>query len=82
MQTLIPSDLQQFVDEELATGGYKSESELVIQALRVYRELKTRHDALRRDVELSVQQAERGEISLLDTAATKRAARARLAAQD
>lgn len=82
MESIYPPDLQQFVDHELASGQYRDESEVLIQALRVYREFKTRHESLRQDVGRSLEQAERGETAPLDTEATKAEARRRLAASE
>ena len=71
MAQIYPPELQQFLDEELASGQYESESELVIQALRVYRELKTRHESLRKDVETAIVAADRGQVAPLDIDAVK-----------
>ncbi len=79
---MYPPDLQQFMDHELASGEYRDESEVLIRALRVYREFKTRHESLRQDVERSIEQAERGEVAPLDTEATKAEAQGRLAASE
>jgi antitoxin ParD1/3/4 len=67
----IPNDLRPFVEEELATGQYTSEAELVAKALEVYRELKKRQHELREDVQRSIAQADRGEIKPLDMNAIK-----------
>ena len=59
------------MDHELASGEYQDESELLTQALIVYRELKTRHAALREDLEASIAAADRGEVAPLDIGAIK-----------
>ena len=82
MANIYPPDLQQFMDQELASGEYQDESEVLIRALRVYREFKTRHESLRQDVIRSIEQAERGEVAPMDTEATKAEARRRLAASE
>ncbi len=66
MEETYPPELEQFVQQELATGKYQSETELVNRALEVYRELKLRHDTLRADVETAIAQADRGEAKPLD----------------
>jgi putative addiction module CopG family antidote len=71
MSVSIPSNLQPFVEEELATGEYTSESELVAKALEVYRELKRRHHQLLEDVQRSLAQADRGGFKPLDMSAIK-----------
>ncbi|MEX0703155.1 MAG: hypothetical protein WD069_13760 [Planctomycetales bacterium] len=77
MNTTYPPEIQEFVERELERGAHVDEEHLIVAALRVYRELKTRHDALRADVARSLAQAERGEVAPLDTEATKAEARRR-----
>ena len=47
----LPPDLGQFVESQIATGKYRSEQELVVDAVRVLRQLEIRqqefHDAVR-----------------------------------
>jgi putative addiction module CopG family antidote len=71
MSVSIPNSLRAFIEEELATGEYSSEAELVVKALEVYRELKKRHHELREDVQRSIAQAERGEVKPFDMDAIK-----------
>lgn len=71
MSNTYPPDLQQIVDEELASGDFESESDLLIRALKVYRELKARHNSLRKDVETAIATADRGEVAPLDIDAIK-----------
>ena len=71
MSKTYPPELQEFVQHELATGPFHSEDELLVAALTVYRDLKQRHEELRRDVQLSLEQAERGEVGPLDIDAIK-----------
>ena len=75
MSETYPPQVRQFVEQELASGSYQSEDELVIEALQVFRELKSRHQRLRTDVQESIAQAERGAVKPLDTEATKAEAR-------
>jgi len=70
MTTYSP-DLQQFVQEQLATGEFQDEAELMQQALTVYRELRTRHNHLRADIESAIAQADRGKVAPLDIDAIK-----------
>ena len=81
MPDLFPPDIEQFVQQELASQEYQSRDDLIVDAVRVLRELKTRHQKLRDDVRHSIAQAERGEVRPLDTDATKAAARDRLSKQ-
>ena len=66
MSVPIPSELQPFVEQELASGSCKSEEELVARALLLYQELKVRHNELRSRVQRSLEQADCGEASELD----------------
>ena len=66
-----PPELEQFVQQELATGKYQSEDELVIAALTVFRELNTRYQHLRDDVQRAIVQADQGEVAPLDVATIK-----------
>jgi antitoxin ParD1/3/4 len=56
-----PPELEDFVQDELASGRHASEGELMLHALQVYRELKVRHDELRAAVEVAIAQSARGE---------------------
>ena len=66
MSVSIPSELQPFIQQELANGQSKSEEELVAKALVLYQEMKTRHNELRSRVQLSLEQADKGEVSEID----------------
>ena len=79
MSKSYPPELEQFVKQELANGTNENEEELVIDALTAFREMKQRHDELRRDVQRSIEQADRGEVAPLDTEATIAEARRRFA---
>ena len=61
MVGLIPSDLEQFVQQQLATGEYRSQDEVVAAGLQVLRELKRRQAEFRRDVQVGVDELDRGE---------------------
>ena len=67
----IPSELQPFIEQELATGRFRDESELVTAALELYREMNRRHSELRGQVQRSLDQADRGETVPLDMDAIK-----------
>jgi antitoxin ParD1/3/4 len=57
----LPPDLQQFVQDQLATGKYASASEVVSDAVRLMRERDARLKELRRDIELGVKQLDDGD---------------------
>ena len=62
MASVIPSDLAQFVQQQLASGEYQSEAEVVTAGLQVLRELKRRQAEFRQDVQAGVEQLGRGEV--------------------
>ena len=66
MSVSIPSELQPFIQQELANGQSKSEEELVAKALILYQEMKTWHNELRSRAHRSLEQADRGEAGELD----------------
>jgi Arc/MetJ-type ribon-helix-helix transcriptional regulator len=67
----IPSNLEAFVQQEVATGAVGSEQELVTRALELYREMRQRHAELKAKVDQSLDEAERGEVAPLDIALLK-----------
>lgn len=81
MTCTIPPDLELFVRDELSSGRFPCEEQLITAALRLLRESRDRHDALRREVTASLAEADAGRLHSLDTAATKAEGRRRLAAE-
>jgi Arc/MetJ-type ribon-helix-helix transcriptional regulator len=71
MSVSIPSELQPFIERELATGKFRDEQELVAKALTLYLELQERHDELRTRVQRSLEQADRGEVAELNIESIK-----------
>jgi Arc/MetJ-type ribon-helix-helix transcriptional regulator len=70
MTEVFPSDLQQFVQQELASGHYRNEDELLVEAVRYYRDSNIRLRELREEIRTSLEQLDRGEgIELADDAA-------------
>ena len=72
-----PPEIEAYVREQVASGRFANESEFATAAFEVYRELEQRHRELRAEVQRSLEQAARGEVSPLDTEATLREARRR-----
>lgn len=69
-----PPDLEAFVRQELERGNYANEDDLVFDALRLLRELKSHHQELCADIQRSVDAAGRGEVSRFDPEAFKKEA--------
>ncbi|HEY8137106.1 MAG TPA: type II toxin-antitoxin system ParD family antitoxin [Methylocystis sp.] len=67
MNVSLTPEMAEFVAGELATGDYASASELVRDALRILRRdrdiEREKAGILRREIDLAVAQAERGEFS-------------------
>ena len=54
-------ELTDYVREQLATNSYASQEELLVDALRVHRELSTRHSQLRNDIREAIASLDAGE---------------------
>ena len=63
-----PPELESFVAEQIAAGNYQSEQDLVVNAVRVLRDVQAKRRQLREDVRLGVEQLERGEYTEYDEA--------------
>ena len=66
MTVEIPSDLQQFVHQVIDSGGFKSETEVVGQALRLLQERQRRIEELRQEIQPALERLDRGEAIELD----------------
>jgi len=65
MSVTIPTSLQPFVESELSSGVFESESALVATALEMFQDARKRHAELKERVQASVKQAEAGDVSPL-----------------
>lgn len=61
-----PPEIRDFVENQLAGRRYGSEAELLKAAVSVLREMETRHQELRVQVQRSLDEAGRGEFEELD----------------
>jgi antitoxin ParD1/3/4 len=59
MPDSLPPELQQFVDQELASGRYQSTAAVICAGLRLLHDLRL-HE-LRQDIKAGLQQLDRGE---------------------
>jgi len=59
-------ELQQLVSQELATGRYNSENELLLEAVRVLAERDQRREELRQQIQVGRDQLDRGEYTEYD----------------
>ncbi len=62
----LPADLSEFVQQELQTGKYTSEDELICDALRLLRELERKREQLKADIQVGLDQLDRGEYTEYD----------------
>lgn len=72
MPKTFPTDLRQFIQEELQTGSYADEDAVLTAALEVFREVRQRHTLLRARVQQSLTEAQGGAATPLDVEALKR----------
>lgn len=84
MNVSLTPELEQLINQKVATGMYHSASEVVREGLRLLREQdelkRIRTEELRREVMIGMEQARRGESRPLDVAEVKAEARRRRAA--
>ena len=62
MSTAIPSDLNQFVEREVASGKYRSREEVISEGLRLLRERERKLEALRTDIQVGLDQIAKGDV--------------------
>lgn len=68
MSTSIPPDIEQYVQQSLATGRYESAEDVIREAFRLLQTQERQFDALRADVKAGFDQLQRGEGIELDDA--------------
>lgn len=82
MNLFLTPDLEQLVDEKVATGQYGSAIEVIREALRLLKERdesrRKAFDELKRDIAAGMDQLDRGETGVLDIVAIKAQARKRM----
>ena len=66
MATVIPADLEQFVQEAVASGRYQSPDEVIADGLRLLRDSNREWQRLRAEVQERIARMERGEVIELD----------------
>ena len=71
MSEAFPPDVQEFVEQLVAAGEYGNEGEVMIAGVRALRELKQRHEALRQDIQVAIDELDQGEGEPLDMDAIK-----------
>lgn len=61
MTAKIPAELEEYIQRKVASGEFESTDQFISEAMRLYREMESRHDQLRKDVQHGIDQIERGE---------------------
>jgi len=65
MSRLSP-DLEQYVQQKVASGQFTSQEEFAQEAMRLYRDIEARHESLKDDVRAALEQSEKGQSVPLD----------------
>ena len=60
-EVAIPDEFAEYVDREVASGKFRSDSEVVAEGLRLLQERERRRDALLSDLQVGIDQFDRGE---------------------
>ena len=55
-----PPEIEQYVQQKVLSGQFRSREELEVKALRVYRDLETKHAQLKADVRAAIDESGRG----------------------
>ncbi len=55
-----PPDVRQFLEEQLASGEYHSEDELLVEAVRTFRIVGDHHRRLREDIQAGLNELDAG----------------------
>ena len=73
MLVTIPSDLEAFIQAEVASGKYASADEAVSEAVRLLQERERHLESLRGEIEIGLSASERGEVTAIRTDADRQA---------
>lgn len=61
MSVTLPPDIQEFVRQAIANGDFANEDDVLIAGVRALRELKSRHDSLRHDIQAAIDEMDAGQ---------------------
>ncbi len=79
MSVTIPAEFEGFVERAVASGRYRSEDEVLANALRLLSERERRWQSLRDDIQAGLDDIESGDVAPLDVEDIKQRGRERLA---
>ena len=66
MDSTLPSDLQQFVTDVVASGKFRSPDEVLAEGLRALRDRERKLDSLRADLQVGLDELDRDECVVVD----------------
>ena len=79
MNVSLSAELEEFVNNRVKSGSYKSASDVIAQALRAFQEREATRSAelddLRKEIDIGIEQADRGECVPVDMKEIKAHAR-------
>lgn len=85
MNVSLSRQLQGFIEKKVRTGRYQTASEVVLEGLRLIEERDSQRALplrrLRKDIQVGLDQIEKGQVAPLDVEKTKAGGRKRLAAR-
>ncbi len=61
MQTHIPKEFEDFIRSQLGSGKFRSEQEIITEALRAFRSHEEKRDSFRADIQKGIDALDRGE---------------------
>ncbi len=71
MSITLPPQLEKLIQEKIKSGAYHSPDEVILESLRLLDERDRKLAALRADIQVGIDQAERGEVVDGDTVFTE-----------
>lgn len=77
----LPEPMRKFVQQQVKAGNFSTSSEYIRWLLRNEMERQSKLAALRKDIQVAIDQVDRGETTELDMTAIKAEGRGRLAAR-
>lgn len=66
MPTMLPPDLEQFLQAEVASGKYSSPDEALVAGVRLLRDRERQRDELRRELDVGLAALERGDVVTIE----------------
>ena len=66
MPTMLPPDLEQFLQAEVTSGKYSSADEALVAGVRLLRDRERQREELRRELDLGLAALERGDVVTLE----------------